>query len=163
MLFPVYPCSLALWSAYGHLLRNQRVSSCSCGCSAPCFTLPCVCFGRMWHQASTYSHPDAHGMIVSTQLCGCTSVCAHQTAKRQVGAQRDLKATCASCETCSFFWCCGIRGQTHEEAGVRIHALDKEELSVRQVPPTTQRTMQVYSLRSVIQAAWCQERIAKHA
>ena len=45
----------------------------------------------------------------------------------------------------------------------------KEELQIRQVPPTTQRTMegttcmQVCSLRSSIHAAWLEERNAKHA
>ena len=48
----------------------------------------------------------------------------------------------------SVLWCCGIRGGTHEEVVARIHVLVglKEELPIRQVPPTTQCTMEWHAL-----------------
>ena len=84
---------------------------------------PCM-LGRMCHQASTSSHRDARGMVVSTELCSCTRVCTHQMEKRQVGAQQAFAITCATCETCQFLWPSGIRGSTREEDVVRMHGLD---------------------------------------
>ena len=45
------------------------------------------------------SHSDVYTMVASTKLI-----------RRHVGTQQVLKITCASCETCPFFCCCGIRG-----------------------------------------------------
>ena len=61
--------------------------------------------GWMCHQASTYSHRDAHDTVVSTELGCCTCVSEHQTEKKQVGAQKNLAVMCASCETRPF---CGV-------------------------------------------------------
>ena len=51
--------------------------------------------GRMCHHVCTYSHREAHGTVVSTELNCCSCFCTHQTEKRQVGPQQDLAATCA--------------------------------------------------------------------
>ena len=126
--------------------------------------------GRMCHQESTYPHRCARGMVVSTELGRCTCLFAHQSELKQVGALHDLAVTCASCETSSLFWCCGIRGWAHE-AVVRMHGLDGAfhwvvQASRNNWPSASLRgtmCMHVYSLRSAIHAAWFQERIVRHA
>ena len=104
---------------------------------------------HVWVSLPSCKHVFApHGMGVSTELGCCSCVCTHQTEKRQVGTQQDLTVTCASCETCPFF---GVVESVveHMKKPLFEFSLDsaqvgssgpKEDMSIRQIPPTTQRT-----------------------